>query len=53
MRADNVAAQRLYERHGFKRIAVRRGYYRTADGSVDAWVMRRRGAGSATDSLRR
>ncbi|KQX66008.1 ribosomal protein S18-alanine N-acetyltransferase [Angustibacter sp. Root456] len=45
VRADNVPAQRLYERHGFKRIAVRRGYYRTADGSVDAWVMRRRGDG--------
>ncbi|MGN6611553.1 MAG: ribosomal protein S18-alanine N-acetyltransferase [Angustibacter sp.] len=45
VRADNVPAQRLYERHGFKRIAVRRGYYRTADGSVDAWVMRRRSDG--------
>lgn len=45
VRADNVPAQRLYERHGFTRIAVRRGYYRTADGSVDAWVMRRRGDG--------
>ena len=44
VRADNVPAQRLYERHGFKRIAVRRGYYRTAEGSVDAWVMRRRDA---------
>lgn len=42
VRADNAAAQRLYERLGFKRIAVRRGYYRTATGSVDAWVMRRR-----------
>jgi [ribosomal protein S18]-alanine N-acetyltransferase len=42
VRADNVAARRLYERAGFKRIAVRRGYYRSADGSVDAWVMRRR-----------
>jgi ribosomal-protein-alanine N-acetyltransferase len=42
VRADNVAAQRLYERLGFQRIAVRRGYYRTPDGSVDAWVMRRR-----------
>lgn len=38
VRADNAAAQRLYARHGFERIAVRRGYY---DG-VDAWIMRLR-----------
>ena len=38
VRADNVVAQRLYTRHGFERIAVRRGYY---DG-VDAWIMRLR-----------
>ncbi|GAB3590633.1 ribosomal protein S18-alanine N-acetyltransferase [Angustibacter peucedani] len=41
VRADNVPAQRLYAREGFERIAVRRGYYRTADGPADAWVMRR------------
>lgn len=38
VRADNVAAQRLYAAAGFERIAVRRGYYR----GVDAWVLRRR-----------
>jgi ribosomal-protein-alanine N-acetyltransferase len=38
VRADNAAAQRLYARYGFERIAVRRGYY---DG-VDAWIMRLR-----------
>lgn len=40
VRADNGPAQRLYARHGFERIAVRRGYYQP--GGVDAWVMRRR-----------
>lgn len=38
VRADNPQAQRLYERHGFRRTAVRRGYY---PGGVDAWVMTR------------
>ena len=36
VRADNVAAQRLYGRHGFVKEGVRRGYY---PGGVDAWVM--------------
>jgi ribosomal-protein-alanine N-acetyltransferase len=40
VRADNESAQRLYERFGFERIAVRRGYYQP--GPVDAVVMRRR-----------
>jgi len=39
VRADNASAQRLYERHGFTRIAVRRGYYQPSN--VDAIVMRR------------
>ena len=38
VRADNPQAQRLYERHGFRQTAVRRGYY---PGGVDAWVMTR------------
>ena len=38
VRADNPVAQRLYERHGFRRSGVRRGYY---PGGVDAWVMTR------------
>lgn len=38
VRADNPPAQRLYERHGFRRVGVRRGYY---PGGVDAWVMER------------
>jgi [ribosomal protein S18]-alanine N-acetyltransferase len=40
VRADNAAAQRLYDRHGFVRTGVRRGYYA---GGVDALVLTRRG----------
>ena len=39
VRADNGVAQRLYARHGFARVGVRRGYYR---GGVDAWTLTRR-----------
>ena len=43
VRADNVAARRLYERHGFEEVSVRRRYYRQPGGpDVDAVVMRRR-----------
>jgi ribosomal-protein-alanine N-acetyltransferase len=38
VRADNGVAQRLYERHGFRKTGVRRGYYA---GGVDALVMER------------
>ncbi len=39
VRSDNAPAQRLYERHGFTRTGVRRGYYA---GGVDALVLSRR-----------
>ena len=39
VRADNVDAQRFYERHGFRPIGIRRGYYQPS--STDAVVMRR------------
>lgn len=54
VRADNAAAVRLYARHGFEQVAVRRHYYRPAGqpvvagdvgagaGSGDALVMRLR-----------
>lgn len=39
VRADNDRAIALYERHGFRRIGVRRRYYQPS--GVDAVVMRR------------
>ncbi len=38
---DNAAAQRLYARHGFEAVAVRRGYYQPSN--TDALVMLREG----------
>jgi ribosomal-protein-alanine N-acetyltransferase len=39
VRVDNEAARKLYEREGFSKVGVRRGYYE--GGRVDAVVMRR------------
>jgi ribosomal-protein-alanine acetyltransferase len=39
VRADNPRAQGLYERRGFARIGVRRGYYQPS--GTDAIVMRK------------
>ena len=39
VRADNASAIALYERHGFTRIGVRRGYYQPS--GTDAVVMRK------------
>lgn len=38
VRADNVAARKLYDRNGFEQISVRRGYYQPE--GVDAIIMR-------------
>jgi ribosomal-protein-alanine N-acetyltransferase len=40
VRPSNPAALRLYERYGFQRIGVRRGYYPSHHGREDAVVMR-------------
>jgi len=40
VRPSNPTAIRLYERYGFQRIGVRRGYYPAAGGREDAIVMR-------------
>jgi ribosomal-protein-alanine N-acetyltransferase len=39
VRADNDVAIGLYERHGFRRLATRRGYYQPS--GADALIMRR------------
>ncbi len=39
VRPSNAAAQALYERFGFRRIAVRRGYYPAGAGREDALVL--------------
>jgi ribosomal-protein-alanine N-acetyltransferase len=40
VRPSNDAALRLYQRYGFERIGVRRGYYPAHGGREDAIVMR-------------
>ncbi len=40
VRPSNAAARRLYERYGFERIGVRRGYYPASGGREDALVLR-------------
>lgn len=39
VRPSNLAGQALYGRYGFKRIAVRRGYYPAKNGREDALVL--------------
>ncbi|WP_223845696.1 GNAT family N-acetyltransferase [Dermabacter vaginalis] len=41
VRCDNSRARELYERAGFVEIGVRRGYYRTPAGPIDAIAMRK------------
>lgn len=37
VRASNQAAQALYEKYGFKKVGLRKGYY--SDNHEDAWLM--------------
>ncbi|MFV0283125.1 MAG: tRNA (adenosine(37)-N6)-threonylcarbamoyltransferase complex dimerization subunit type 1 TsaB [Castellaniella sp.] len=39
VRPSNAHAIAFYQRHGFSRVGVRRGYYPAAQGREDAWVM--------------
>lgn len=40
VRPGNAAAQKMYDRYGFVRIGIRRGYYPARHGREDAIVMR-------------
>jgi [ribosomal protein S18]-alanine N-acetyltransferase len=53
VRASNLAAQRLYEKYGFRRAGVRRRYY--SDNNEDALIMwtERLGDKALRDRLRR
>ena len=39
VRPSNTAAQSLYTRFGFRKVAVRRGYYPARSGREDALVL--------------
>jgi [ribosomal protein S18]-alanine N-acetyltransferase len=51
VRADNARAQRLYRRHDFTEIGIRRGYYQPS--GADAMVMKRRLSGAREAGERR
>ena len=40
-RVDNIPAIYLYEKHGFRRIAIRKDYYQTPKGREDAIVFKK------------
>ena len=41
VRPSNEAGRRLYARHGFRRVGIRRDYYPAGTGREDAWVLSR------------
>tara|TARA_B100001564_G_C20071148_1_gene416289 strand:- start:8 stop:472 length:465 start_codon:yes stop_codon:yes gene_type:complete len=40
-RIDNQPAINLYHKHGFKRVSIRKDYYKTSDGREDAIVFKK------------
>lgn len=40
-RVDNTPAIKLYEKHGFQRISVRKNYYQTPNGRKDAIIFKK------------
>ena len=40
-RVDNLPAIKLYEKHGFRRISIRKNYYKSNDGREDAIVFKK------------
>jgi ribosomal-protein-alanine N-acetyltransferase len=43
VRRSNLRAQRLYLQAGYQQVGIRKGYYRTEQGTEDALVMQRGG----------
>lgn len=39
VRSNNLPAKSLYETNGFNQTGIRKGYYKTADGMIDAVCM--------------
>ena len=40
-RVDNTPAIKLYEKHNFRRISIRKNYYQTSDGKQDAIIFKK------------
>ena len=40
-RVNNTPAIKLYEKHDFRRISIRKNYYQTSDGKQDAIIFKK------------